>query len=293
LIAPVQAYCDANQKFATTVMENFHDGELVWVHDYPLLLVPVQLARRHIAPVGLFLHSPFPSSEIFRSLSVRDELLRSMLSADFIGFHLFEFARHFLTSCRRILGLTHTSKRGGCLSVDCQGREVSVVVTHVGIEPQFLLSKFSSTPAIVTSAAEWRRLFPGCCIFAGIDSIERLKGISLKLAAIQAFLEAYPSFIGRIVLVQICIESTVRPGDTQQPSLHEIRALTDRINTRFGSAGRPTVHLVFRSSVPLAERLALWAATDCYVNTAIRDGLNVLPFGALLVWSFICTVAIA
>lgn len=112
-------------------MENFHEGELVWVHDFPLLLVPVHLARRHIAPVGLFMHTAFPSSEIFRSLSVRDELLRGMLSADHIGFHLFEYARHFLTSCRRILGLTHTYKRGGSISVDCQGRDVNISVTHV------------------------------------------------------------------------------------------------------------------------------------------------------------------
>jgi trehalose-6-phosphate synthase len=131
---------------------------------------------------------------------------------------------------------------------------------------------------VITSAAEWRRLFPHCCILAGIDSIERLKGVSLKLAAMQAFFEAHPSFIGKVVLVQICVENTVRPGDTQQPSLNEIRALTDLINAKFGSPGLPAIHLLLRESVPLAERLALWAAADCHVNTAIRDGLNMLPF---------------
>jgi len=178
-----KAYMDVNQKFATTVVEQFHDGDLVWVHDYHLLLVPTLLARRHIAPVGLFLHVPFPSSEIFRTLSVRDELLRGMLSADHLGFHLFEYARHFLTSCRRLLGLTHQVRRGGRLAIEYQGREVAITVSHTGIEPDYLLRYFASSPAIPASAAEWRRAFPGRRILTGLDSIERLRGVPHKLRA--------------------------------------------------------------------------------------------------------------
>ena len=134
-------------------------------------------------------------------------------------------------------------------------------------------------PGILETAAEWRRRFPGCLIFAGIDSIERLKGVALKLAAVHAFCEAHPRLVGRVVLVQLCVRDIVRPGDTQQPSLLEIQSLTDCINRQFGVAGGPpVVHLELRDAVPLCERLALWAAADCYVNTAIRDGLNMHPF---------------
>jgi ribosomal protein L14E/L6E/L27E len=115
------------------------------------------------------MHVPFPSSEIFRSLSVRDELLRGMLSADVIGFHLFEYARHFLTCCRRILGLPHAARRCGRFAIDFQGREVLVAVSHVGVEPPFLLGRFGAAPAIVESAAAWRARFPAQRIVAGID----------------------------------------------------------------------------------------------------------------------------
>lgn len=149
----------------------------------------------------------------------------------------------------------------------------------MGIEPDFILGKFVSQPRILTRAAHWRQRFPRCRIFAGIDSIERLKGVALKLAAFHAFFEAHPRLVGSVVLVQLCVRDIVRPGDTQQPSLLEIQSLTDRINTQFGRPGAPPpVHLELRDAVPLAERLALWAAADCFVNTAIRDGLNMLPF---------------
>ena len=104
-----RAYCWVNKKFADKVIEVFEPSDHVWVHDYHLLLLPTSLLRKlHTPRVGLFLHTPFPSSEIFRTISVRDELLRGMLNCDLIGFHLFEYARHFLTCCKRMLGLEYT-----------------------------------------------------------------------------------------------------------------------------------------------------------------------------------------
>ena len=87
-----RAYCAANKKFAEKVMEVYEPGHMVWVHDYHLLLLPSYILRRHrTAQIGLFLHSPFPASDVFRTIAVRDELLRAMLNADLVGFLLFEY----------------------------------------------------------------------------------------------------------------------------------------------------------------------------------------------------------
>ena len=58
--------------------------------------------------VGWFLHTPFPSSEIYRTLPVREEVLRAVLRADLIGFHTYDYARHFVSAGTRILGLEVT-----------------------------------------------------------------------------------------------------------------------------------------------------------------------------------------
>lgn len=90
------------------MVEAYNEGDLVWIHGFQLALLPAFVSRRlTVAKLGLFLHTPFPSSEIFRTLSMRSELLRGMLSADQIGFHLYEYARHFLTTCRRLLGVRY------------------------------------------------------------------------------------------------------------------------------------------------------------------------------------------
>ena len=276
-----KSYMDVNKRFAATVVESFHESDLVWVHDLHLLLVPMLLARRHIAPVGLFLHAPFPSSEVFRTLSVRDEVLRGMLAADHIGFHLFEHARHFLTSCRRILGHTSSPRRGGLYSVDAAGREVVITVSHVGIEPEFLASRFRGEPALTTAALAWRDRFPGATLVGGIDSLERLKGVALKLTAFGAFLKAHPAWLGRVTLVQVCTteEDVKRPGESFDVSSTEIQQIVDRVNAAYSLPDRPPpVALILRARVELDERLAFAAACDVFVNTAIRDGLNLIPF---------------
>ena len=102
------AYKEVNRLFAKTMAKDVRDGDLIWVHDYHLMLLP-EMLREEIGTtkknvkIGFFLHTPFPSSEIYRILPVREALLLAVLHCDLIGFHTYDYARHFLSSCSRIL----------------------------------------------------------------------------------------------------------------------------------------------------------------------------------------------
>lgn len=103
-----EAYKDANRLFAKAISKEVQDGDLIWVHDYHLMLLP-EMLREEIGDskknvkIGFFLHTPFPSSEIYRILPVRNELLLGVLHCDLIGFHTYDYTRHFLSSCSRLL----------------------------------------------------------------------------------------------------------------------------------------------------------------------------------------------
>ncbi|KAL2481005.1 hypothetical protein Adt_33971 [Abeliophyllum distichum] len=129
-----QAYVSANKIFADKVMEVINpDEDYVWVHDYHLMILPTFLRKRYMrVKLGFFLHSPFPSSEIYRTLPVREEILRGLLNCDLIGFHTFDYARHFLSCCSRMLGLDYQSKRG-YIGLDYYGRTVCLKILSVGI----------------------------------------------------------------------------------------------------------------------------------------------------------------
>jgi trehalose 6-phosphate synthase/phosphatase len=101
-----EAYKRVNQKFADVVLDTIEEGDTVWVHDYQLLLLPALIKeQKPDVTVGFFLHIPFPSYEIFRTFPWREELLTGMLGADLLGFHTYDYERHFLSSVKRILRL--------------------------------------------------------------------------------------------------------------------------------------------------------------------------------------------
>ncbi|HYG70172.1 MAG TPA: trehalose-6-phosphate synthase, partial [Anaeromyxobacteraceae bacterium] len=87
VIENYDAYEAVNRRFADAVAERYEPGDLVWVHDYQLMLVPGMLRERiPDARIGFFLHIPFPSSEIFRVVPHREALLEGLLGADLVGF---------------------------------------------------------------------------------------------------------------------------------------------------------------------------------------------------------------
>jgi trehalose 6-phosphate synthase/phosphatase len=92
--------------------------DLLWIHDTYLLLVPIFLRAQNMnANIGLSMHSPFPSSDIYKMFPYRQEILKSMLCCDLISFHIYEYARHFFTTCNRMLGLNPDFKKGGFMAV--------------------------------------------------------------------------------------------------------------------------------------------------------------------------------
>eukprot|EP01138_Halocafeteria_seosinensis_P014969 gb/GECG01015281.1/.p1 GENE.gb/GECG01015281.1/~~gb/GECG01015281.1/.p1 ORF type:complete len:1335 (+),score=160.38 gb/GECG01015281.1/:1-4005(+) len=295
-----KAYTDVNRIFAEKVVEAYNEGDLVWIHDYHLLLLPSFLVRRHLrsANIGLFIHSPFPSSEIFRTLSMRDDLLRGMICADHIGFHLYEYARHFVTCCRRILGLDYTHKPGGRIALHYQGRDVVITVSHVGIEPDILANRLKQEVAldqckyfkemIAKSRIQYSNLSQEPKIIAGVESLERLKGIPLKLLAFELFLEEYPRWTPSVCLIQVGLIDLSRKADCEA-TLREAVQLADRINRRFDGTQSefgdscgippkidgPIVYLLKRQgTLSLDDRLGLWSCADIFLSTPIRDSLN-------------------
>jgi trehalose 6-phosphate synthase/phosphatase len=277
------AYNTVNRKFAEVVVQYFNEGDLVWIHGFHLLILPSYLTRRiPMAKVGIFLHTPFPSSEIFRTLWCREDLLRGMLNADQVGFHLFEYARHFLTCCRRLLGLNYgmipDASGGHTLAIDTNGRHVAVTSIHAGIEPP-VLSQIVNHASTMGEAASIRNRFSGKTVYLAIDRLESLKGIPLKLLAVERFLRQCPEYVGKIVLIQIGISAYERGSDYEQTK-NEVAETVSRINETW--PGTIQFQECKESNMRLQQRMALMRAADVVIVTPIRDGLNLIPLVSVI-----------
>jgi trehalose 6-phosphate synthase/phosphatase len=262
------AYVQANQLFANAVAEQYTPGDMVWVHDYQLLLVPGLLRRRlPEARIGFFLHIPFPSEELFRTLPSRRQLLEGMLGADLVGFHTPTYLRHFATALTDILGLTVDIDR-----VPLPGREVRLGVFPMGIDAGSFQA-LAMDPA-VEAEAEALRGDGSVRILVGVDRLDYTKGIPRRLLTYERMLQTHPELREKVRLVQVAV-----PSRTGVEAYQDFRTLVDglvgRINGAFGTPRWVPVHYIFRGlSAP--DLVALYRAADVMLVTPLRDGMNLV-----------------
>jgi trehalose 6-phosphate synthase/phosphatase len=263
-----EAYVEANERFADVVAQQYQPGDLIWVHDYQLMLLPGLLRQRlPDARIGFFLHIPFPSEELFRTLPERDRLLRGLLGADLVGFHTPTYLRHFAASLTQILGLTVEIDR-----VQLTDREVRLGVFPMGIDAETFIA-LAEDPAVQAEARSLRG--DGTVkLLVGVDRLDYTKGIPRRLLSYEKMLQTHPDLRGRVRLVQVAVPSRTGVGAYQ-----EFRSLVDglvgRINGDFATPSWVPVHYIFRG---LSERelVALYRAADVMLVTPLRDGMNLV-----------------
>jgi trehalose 6-phosphate synthase/phosphatase len=266
-----RAYQKANAEFAKVVLDEWEEGDVVWVHDYHLMLLPALL--RHAKPgmkIGFFFHTPFPSSEIYRVIPSRDELLYGVLSSNLLGFHTHDYSRHFQSAATRIIGATCSNEH-----VTLNGAVSSLGTFPIGIDPTRFVDALK-TEGVQKHLAGFRRQFAGKRVLLGIDRLDYIKGIAHKLHALELFFDRNPSFVGEVVLVQIAIPSRTDVVEYQKlkTSMHE---LVGRINGRFGSVSSVPIHYLDQS-IPFNNMCALYHMADCMIITSIRDGMNLVAY---------------
>ncbi|ESQ54516.1 hypothetical protein EUTSA_v10026761mg [Eutrema salsugineum] len=263
------AYKKANQIFFDVVKEHYQEGDVVWCHDYHVMLLPQYLKEYNSKmKVGWFLHTPFPSSEMYKTLPSRSELLRSVLTADLVGFHTYDFARHFVNACMCILGIEATSE-----GVVDQGKVTRVAVFPIGIEPERFINT-SELSEVIQYMKKFKTDFGGRKLILGVDRLDMIKGIPQKYQAFEKFLEENEDWRGKVMLLQIAVPT--RNGIGEYQKIKDLcHGLVGRINGRFGSISSvPVIHL--DCSIAFNQLCALYAITDVLLVTSLRDGMNLV-----------------
>ena len=264
-------YREINQLFAHALDAILRPDDVVWVHDYHLMLLPrlLKLRRRQIS-LGFFLHIPFPSFEVFRLLPGpwRREILEGLLGADLIGFHTYEYAHHFLQSVLRLLGYEHQLRQ--ILTGD---HVVSVDTFPMGIDFEKLASAIAD-PDTEREAQEIRSALTGVKLILSVDRLDYTKGILNRLEGYELFLETNPEYHGKVALLMVVVPSRI--GVVQYELMkRQIEELVGKINGRFGRVGWTPVVYQYRH-VPFTSLAALYAVGDVCLVTPLRDGMNLV-----------------
>ncbi len=183
-----------------------------------------------------FMHIPFPTSQLFRTLPRASDLLESMICADVVGFHAFDHARHFLNAAKRMLGIRSGSRPGGMITLSVADREVLVTVSHCSIETE-RIGPAAIHPETLKTARELRQKYHNKRIIVGVDMCQRLSGVALKFAAFDKMLsDSSWGRRGNVVLIQKCLRNNTRPGDEETTS-NDLRKMVADINGKYAALG--------------------------------------------------------
>ncbi|KAG9154909.1 hypothetical protein Leryth_015536 [Lithospermum erythrorhizon] len=257
--------------FADVVNQHYEEGDVVWCHDYHLMFLPECLKKHNSSmKVGWFLHTPFPSSEIHRTLPSRSELLRAVLAADLVGFHTYDYARHFVSACTRILGLEGTPD-----GVEDQGRLTRVSAFPIGIDSERFIRALE-IPKVQEHIRELKERFAGRKVMLGVDRLDMIKGIPQKILAFEKFLEENPYWREKVVLLQIAVPTRTDVPEYQKLT-SQVHEIVGRINGRFGTLIAVPIHHLDRS-LDFHALCALYAVTDIALVTSLRDGMNLVSY---------------
>jgi trehalose 6-phosphate synthase/phosphatase len=271
-------YKAVNQKFADAILEHAEDDDTIWVHDYQLMLVPqmVREKKPNIA-IGFFLHIPFPSFEIFRTLPWRKEILEGLLGADLIGFHIYDYERHFLSSVRRLLGLEVSFNE-----IYLDDRVIKVDSFPMGID----YKKFNEAAndhqnthpdqrsELQQRLDQHKKSDPEAKFLLSIDRLDYSKGIAKRLYAFEYFLNKYPQYKEKVRLVVLAVPS--RSNVPQYQLLKkEVDELVGRINGEFSTVSWTPIWYFYRS-MPFENLIDLYTSSDIAWLTPLRDGMNLV-----------------
>lgn len=264
-----QSYKKVNEKFHQILDEIIEPGDTLWIHDYQLMLLPHLIRQNHPdVGIGFFLHIPFPSFELFRLLPWREEILTGILGADLIGFHTYDYARHFLSSVRRILGYEHDMN-----FIKYQGRTLKADVFPMGIDYDYF-ARTQDRKTIQEETAEILNKTQGTQIILSVDRLDYTKGIPERIKAFGHFLKNNPQYREKVTMILIVAPSRTKV-DSYDELKKEIQELVSETNGTHGTIGWVPVWFFYRS-FSQDNLIALYKATDVMLVTPLRDGMNLV-----------------
>ncbi|TGJ86360.1 hypothetical protein E0Z10_g2440 [Xylaria hypoxylon] len=263
-------YYRANLQFAKKIIEIYQPGDIVVIHDYYLLLLPSMLRQRMPNMyISFFLHCPFPSSEFLRCSPRRKELLEGLMGSNLIGFQSYGYSRHFTSCCTRILEFP-----SDITGVDAFGARVEVGVYPIGIDAE-RVEKLAWSKEVSEKCEALREMYKGKKLIVGRDRLDSVRGVTQKLMAFERFLEVYPEWREKVVLIQVTSPTSVKGGreDAENKISSRVNELVMKINGTYGSLGFSPVQHYPQYLAP-DEYFALLRAADIGLITSVRDGMN-------------------
>jgi trehalose 6-phosphate synthase/phosphatase len=264
-------YRRANELFRDAVLAHARPDDLIWVHDYQLMLLPGMIREAMPeARIGFFLHIPFPASTMFRLLPRGEELLQGLLGADLLAFHTHSDVQHFRDSVLRRTGIGSRMD-----AIDLGARTVKLEALPISIDPRKFERLLNGEEGDARERLDaLRQRYADRKLIVAVDRLDYTKGIPNRFRAFDRLFRDFPEFRGKVVMIQVAVPSRENV-ETYAALGEETDRLVGEINGRWGTPEwTPLVYI--RRGLPAEELAALYATADVAWVAPLRDGMNLV-----------------
>eukprot|EP00511_Aplanochytrium_stocchinoi_P004281 CAMPEP_0204825472 /NCGR_PEP_ID=MMETSP1346-20131115/3350_1 /ASSEMBLY_ACC=CAM_ASM_000771 /TAXON_ID=215587 /ORGANISM="Aplanochytrium stocchinoi, Strain GSBS06" /LENGTH=965 /DNA_ID=CAMNT_0051953119 /DNA_START=173 /DNA_END=3070 /DNA_ORIENTATION=- len=266
------AYVAANHRFLDVVANLYNDGDIVMIYGYQLMLLPALLRKRFPdMKCGFFFNTPFPTSEYWKIIPMREELLQGVLGSDLVAFHHYNYARHFTQTVASLLGLDASPRH-----IEYDRRTVMLACQPLSVDPRTLRITDKHKPLI----EKLRENFEGMKVLVGMDRLDFVNGLPHKILAMETFLEAFPEWRGKVVLCQVVVDTNKIEGSYSAHKIkvsRQVNELIGKVNGKYGDVNYFPIKIL-RNSLSRDELMALYNMADVALVTPLRQGLNLCAF---------------
>lgn len=273
-----KTYRQVNRKFAKVVADNVREDDHIWIHDYHLAGVGLELRKSGLtSKIGFFLHIPFPSLDLFLKLPWRFQILNALLAYDLVGFQTQRDKRNFIHCVRSMRKDVPVRGKGQVSTAEVDGRKIRIGNFPISIDfDEF--AHAGDSAEVKRRAAEIKADLGADRnrrhLLLGVDRLDYSKGIPERLKAFANALERFPQLREKITLVQIVVPSRTNIPKYQDLKL-DIERLVSKVNGLYSQTGWVPVHYIYRS-VDRTELVALYSAADIALITPLKDGMNLV-----------------
>ena len=262
-----EAYQKVNRKFFETIEPIIEKNDVIWIHDYQLMLLPKLIKDQFPdTQVGFFLHIPFPSYELFRQLIWREEILHGLLGADLIGFHTYGYVRHFISSVQRILGFGRNLNL-----IQTEDRFVQADTFPMGIDYNFFANADCCIKEIKKASG---KTAANIQTILSIDRLDYTKGIPQRILAFDEFLSKHPEYREKVRL-HLIVAPSREAVESYDELRREVNELVGHVNGKHGTVRWMPIWFFYRQFTQ-EELIGFYRSSDVLLVTPLRDGMNLV-----------------
>jgi trehalose 6-phosphate synthase/phosphatase len=247
-------------RFADAIKQVIRPGDVIWVHDYHLILVPSALRRLGITNrIGYFWHTPFPDPKHIFALPYHEEILDNMYELDLLGLQTERDVDTFW-ECMRQVG---SQRQPGLVRSFPIG--IDFAAYHAAIR----------RPAVRELSAQIKQDYAGKRMIFSISRLDYTKGITNQVRAVARFFESLPPAERK----QFVYKLVVAPSREDVPEYSELRERIDKLvtetNDHLGTGRWKPIEYAYQN-FGFADMAAWYGAAEVLLLLPKTDGMNLI-----------------